>query len=297
MPERYSFFCCSDREGDFRWQDFQSERGDSRMKTRSTLSVPLKEQENLKELFYILEENGLEKEKRQLVELADCIDSMDQQLGKVLEELKTVREQLDQIQEKGIRQSAVKVVGKVESKAQEAKTQLAIIKARFMDGVNRTLTGFKKRGVLVLSATMDFLGIRQGLLGIKKHLQQTRENAGRGIDQLASVGDEIHGVKTHLGNIKRELAGKEPLKAGARDVEKGAVFQVQKMLYGTMGMLDGMEKQTDRTIRRLDSLGEEAGKIRSPQSKRACGRYRGIRQIVGKHLSIRRKQSGKKRGM
>lgn len=232
-----------------------------------TASVPLREQENLKELLGILEEHGLEKEKSQLIELAGYIDSMDQQFGKVLKELQTVKQQLDKIQEKGIRQSAIKAVTKVEGRVNAAKTQLAVLKARFMDGVNRTLTGLKEKGILAVSKTIDFLGIRQGLTGIKMHLHQSIESADRGILQLANIGDEMHGVKTHLGNIKRELAGKEPQEAGSRNVEKGAVFQVQKLLYGAMEMLEGMEKQTDQTIQRLDLIGEKAEEIRKPSVK------------------------------
>lgn len=264
---------------------------------KSTLSVPLKEQENLKELFRILDEKGLEKEKGQLTELADYIDSMDQQFGKVLEELQTVKQQLDQIQEKGIRQSALKVMAKVEGKVNDAKVQLAVIKAKFMDGVSRTLTRFKEKGVLAVSQTIDFLGIRQGLMRMKKHFRQSVESADRGIHQLANIGDEIHGVKTHLGNIKRELAGKEPLAAGSRDVEKGAVFQVQKMLYGTMGMLEGMEKKTDLTIQRLDSLGERAKAIQRPSVKESLRslQEKQSNQSQGSLCSLQEKQAGNKR--
>lgn len=264
---------------------------------KSTLSVPLKEQENLKELFRILDEKGLEKEKGQLTELADYIDSMDQQFGKVLEELQTVKQQLDQIQEKGIRQSALKVVAKVEGKVNDAKVQLAVIKAKFMDGVSRTLTRFKEKGVLAVSQTIDFLGIRQGLMGMKKHFHQSVESSDRGIHQLANIGDELHGVKTHLGNIKRELAGKEPLAAGSRDVEKGAVFQVQKMLYGTMGMLEGMEKKTDLTIQRLDSLGERAKAIQRPSVKESLRslQEKQSNQSQGSLCSLQEKQAGNKR--
>lgn len=271
---------------------------------KSTLSVPLKEQENLKELFRILDEKGLEKEKGQLTELADYIDSMDQQFGKVLEELQTVKQQLDQIQEKGIRQSALKVVAKVEGKVNDAKVQLAVIKARFVDGVSRTLTRFKEKGVLAVSQTIDFLGIRQGLMRMKKHFHQSVESADRGIHQLANIGDEIHGVKTHLGNIKREFAGKEPLAAGSRDVEKGAVFQVQKMLYGTMGMLEGMEKKTDWTIQRLDSLGERAKAIQRPsvkeslrslQEKQSNQSRESLYSLQKKQTGNQRRPSGKKK--
>ena len=54
---------------------------------------------------------------------------------------------------------------------------------------------------------------------------------------------------------------------GSRDVEAGAVFQMQKMLYGTIGVLNGMEEQTDQTLKRLDSLGQRVEEIRKPSVK------------------------------
>lgn len=57
----------------------------------ASLSVPLREQENLKELFRILDEKGLKEEKEQILSLADYIDSMDEQFGKVLSELQDVK--------------------------------------------------------------------------------------------------------------------------------------------------------------------------------------------------------------
>ena len=44
------------------------------METENTLKVPLREQENLKELFRLLEEKGMEQEKKQVIQMADYID-------------------------------------------------------------------------------------------------------------------------------------------------------------------------------------------------------------------------------
>lgn len=232
------------------------------------LSTPLKEQDNFKELLRLLDEKGLHEEKGQVIHLADYIDNMDQQFGKVLKELQAVKHQVKRLEQRGLRQAVLRTVGKIEAKVHAAKMELLDFKDQFIDGVNRTITGFKQRGILSVYKTIDFLGIKNGLLGVKRHLHQSLETADRGIVSLGNIGDEMYGVRTHLGNIKRELAGKEPLAAGSREVEKGAVFQVQKMLYGTMGVLDNMEKHTDRTIRRLDSLGERAQGIQQRPSVR-----------------------------
>ena len=57
----------------------------------TTWKIPLKEQENLRELFRLLEERGMQAEKGQVMDLADYIDSMDAQFEKVLSELQTVK--------------------------------------------------------------------------------------------------------------------------------------------------------------------------------------------------------------
>ena len=226
-----------------------------------TLSTPLKEQDQFKELLRLLDEKGMREEKGQVMYLANYIDSMDQQFDKVLKELRTVRHQVKKLEQRGFKQAVLRTVGEIKSKVHTAKMELLEFKDQFIAGVSRAITGFKHRGILSVYKTIDFLGIKNGLLGVKRHLHQSLETADRGITSLGNIGDEMYGVRTHLGNIKRELSGREPLTAGSRDMEKGAVFQVQKMLYGTMGILDSMEKRTDQTIRRLDSFGERAQEI------------------------------------
>ena len=242
--------------------------GKETVSMETLLSAPLKEQEKFQELFQLLDEKGLHEEKGQIMDLVNYIDNMDKQFGKVLKELKTVKHHVKKLEERGFKQRLLRTVGKLEGKLCAARDELIEMKNQLVDGVHKTIDNFKSRGVLAVYKTIDFLGIKRGLLGVKRQLHQSLETADRGIASLGTIGDEMYGVRTHLGNIKRELAGKEPLAAGSREVEKGAVFQVQKMLYGTMGVLDNMEKHTDRTIRRLDSLGERAQGIQQRPSVR-----------------------------
>lgn len=51
---------------------------------KNTLKVPLKEQENLKELFRLLEQNGMDQEKKQVVQMAEYIDTMEENIVKNL---------------------------------------------------------------------------------------------------------------------------------------------------------------------------------------------------------------------
>lgn len=116
------------------------------MEKDSALKVPLKEQENLKELFCMLEQNGMEQEKKQVVQMADYIDTMEEKMGEVLSELKSMREQLSGIENKGVRAKAEKIVETVSDKLDEAKEALGNLKRAFLGKVDQALQTGKTKG-------------------------------------------------------------------------------------------------------------------------------------------------------
>ncbi|WP_148487256.1 MULTISPECIES: DUF6674 family protein [Clostridia] len=218
------------------------------------------EQEQLQELLRILEDHGMKEEKKQVMDLAQYLDVMDTQLGAVLQELKDVKEQLGEIRESGVKAAAVRVVSKVEGKLQDAKNQVRALKERFMEGIQKTVAAFHEKGIVALAKTMDFLGIQKGMQKLHTHLEQAILAADRGMDRLGNIADEMHAAAAHIGNIGRELTGKEAKDVPARDVEKGAVFQIQKGLYHAIGMMRGMKEQTESALQKTGGLIEKAGK-------------------------------------
>lgn len=231
---------------------------------KTSLSVPLMEQEQLQELLQILEDSGMKEEKKQVMGLAQYLDTMDEQLGAVLTELKEVKEQLGEIKDSGIKAAALRVVTRVEGKIQEAKSQVHAIKEKFMEGVKKTIDTFHQKGVLALAKTVDFLGIQKGIQKIHTHLEQSILAADRGMDRLGNIADEMHEAKTHIGNIGRELAGKERKKTTVRDVEKGPVFQMQKTLFHAIGVMNGMKQRTETALQRVEGLSVKAGSLKKP---------------------------------
>ena len=230
----------------------------------STLKVPLMEQEQLEELLRILDEKGMKEEKEQVSGLAQYLDAMDSQLGAVLNELRDVKEQLGVIQDQGIKAAAVRVVAKMEGKVQEAREQIHVLKEKFMEGIQKTVKNFREKGILTLAKTIDFLGLQKGIQKVHSQLSQSVLSMDRGIDRLGSMADELHAAKTHIGNIGRELAGKESVKEPGRDVERGSVFQMQKGLYHLMGTMTGMKDRTEKMLSKMEQLTEQAEHLKKP---------------------------------
>ena len=116
------------------------------MEKENALKVPLKEQENLKELFLLLEQNGMEQEKKQVVQMVDYIDGIETKMEEVLSQLTEMREQLSGIENKGVRANVEKIVEAVSGRMDDAKQALENLKQAFLGKVEQALQAGKSKG-------------------------------------------------------------------------------------------------------------------------------------------------------
>lgn len=228
------------------------------------LGVPVMEQEQFSILLGILEAHNMEQEKKQVVDIAEYLDTMDKRLDEILNELQEVKEQLREIKDKGVKAAAARVITSVQGKIQEAKVQLTALKERFTEGMVKTVEAFKEKGAQALTKTLNLFGIHKGIKKLHNHLELSILAADRGIERLGNMADEVHEAKTHIGNIGRVLTGREQKRVVVRDVEKGAVYQMQKGLFYVMGVMKGMKHGTEVTLQRLAGFTEKTGQIRKP---------------------------------
>ena len=75
---------------------------------------PLREQGSIRVLLELLEQQGMNQEKGDVLRMADYIDSMEMQLGTVLKELGEVKKQLGVMQESKVKLFAVNTIQKAE---------------------------------------------------------------------------------------------------------------------------------------------------------------------------------------
>lgn len=108
-----------------------------------------------------------------------------------------------------------------------------------------------------------------GLVKFKECLHQAIENADVNFERFANIGDELYQVKVHLGNIGRELLGKDVKPGKTRNVEAGAVYQVQKLIYHTAGTLKGMERKTETALKILKRLEDKANSVPKPSVRKS----------------------------
>ena len=224
------------------------------MEKENVLKVPLKEQENLKELFRLLEQNGMEQEKKQVVQMAEYIDTMEEKMGEVLSELKSMREQLSGIENKGIRTKAEKVVEAVSDKQDEAKEALGNLKRAFLGKADQALQTGKNKGREALAGIIQTIHVPRMTFRVQHLLKQAIRTADQGIEKLGNMADEIHAAKQHLGNAGRALTGKKIKKVNSRNPERGVIYETQRLMFQSMISMERMERRTGKLLERMDRL-------------------------------------------
>lgn len=227
----------------------------------------LLDQENMKSFLQLLEENGMHDEKLSVQLLAGYVDQMEFQFNTVLEELKSVRQELNTIQDKTLRATASRAVDKVVTKVEEAKGQLMKLKNHIVKTVDKAITEFKEHGKSALVTAMKSLNVKGLLENIKSGLNYAAQSADYGIDKLTKLGNEVHAVNSHLKNAGRVLVGKEIKDLEPRDTDKGILSKIQESLFFSMSVFSHMSQKTDDVINTVKKLEDKSNSKKSVKSE------------------------------
>lgn len=225
-----------------------------------TLQVPIGEQEHLKEFFKLLSQNGQQQEASEFSSLVTQLNQMEKQYTAVLSELKAVREQLESIQDNGIKATVTKSVSSAQQKVEQAKDQLGHIRTSLSDMVKQTLAAVKQHGISALNKAADFMGIKAALNDMRDNLNVSISDTQKSIDRINAVGSELHALNEHGKNLGRALIGKEAAELTQRNEDKGVLAAIAKPLKKSKAMLEGMEKGVTRALQSIDRLEKAAAR-------------------------------------
>ena len=221
---------------------------------------PLREQGSIRALLELLEQQGMEQEKGDVLRMADYIDSMEMQLGTVLKELGEVKKQLGVMQESKIKLFAVNTIQKAEQQVKTLRFQVGEFKARFVKRAEQAVIAFKEKGKEALACVVKGMHLTQGLQTIQSSLHTVMLSMDQKIDRLGSMAEELHVAKGHLRNAFLEMNGKDTAKITERNPEQGIIFQTQKVLFQSMRSIHKLEQKTERLQQQIGKLEERQGK-------------------------------------
>lgn len=221
----------------------------------------LREQPEIKRLFEILVENHLTKEQEQVESLVGYLDSMENQFGQVLSELKQVREQLEQIQDRGIRASVTRLIETSEGKVQEMGHQIAEIKSMMINAAKDAVCKFREKGLGALQKVVAVLKIPEMLSSMRECVCRCAVGMKYQAIKVEKIGREVQEVRVHRKNIGRLILGRAKIKPEMKNSDRGILAKIQRGFLETSNLFSKMEKgalQAEKRIQNFQS--RETGK-------------------------------------
>lgn len=217
-------------------------------------AVALREQPEIRELFEVLEGNGLKKERQKVETLVNYLEGMESQFGQVIEELKEVRGQLEKIQDKGIKATAARLLDSAEGRVQEIGGQIAVVKANLVRSAKNAVGAFKEKGVDALRKAVSAMKIPAALSVLKEGLHSGMESMERNAAKIGIVGGELSRAAQHTKNAGRALIGRRTKEPAEQKGDKGVLAKIQKAFLSFGRSLSAMEKAAEDAQKRMEQF-------------------------------------------
>ena len=217
-------------------------------------AVALREQPEIRELFQVLEGNGLKKERQEVETLVNYLEGMESQFDQVMKELKEVRGQLEQIQDRGIKATAVRLLDSAEGKVQEIGGQIALVKTNLVRSAKNAVQEFKEKGVDALRRAVSAMKIPIALSALKESLHSGMESMERNAAKIGIVGGELNKAAQHTKNTGRALIGRRTKELAEPKGDKGVLAKIQKAFLSFGRSFAAMEKAAGNAQKRMEQF-------------------------------------------
>lgn len=231
--------------------------------------APLSENQYVKELFSILQENG--KDSSGLAALIGHVSEMESFVKRAEDKISDMKGQLAEMKEvqnhpvKSVLQNAIK---SLETKVAEVKERIAELKTNIIEGCKSAVEAFKEKGVAALNNLAKFFHIKNGLKAIDKSAEQSVKQCDKAIASINSFAENYHAAGRAIKNIGLIIIGREPVDTKK---ENGKLTKAVAAPYkAEKAMLNGIKKAVDKAITALEVMEErQTAKKQERQAERA----------------------------
>lgn len=217
-------------------------------------AVALREQPEIRGLFEVLEGNGLKKERQEVETLVNYLEGMESQFGEVIKELKEVRGQLEQIQDRGIKATAARLLDSAEGKVQEIGGQVAIVKTNLVRSAKNAVHDFKEKGVDALRKAVSAMKIPTALSLLREGLHSGMESMEKNAAKIGIVGGELSRAAQHTKNAGWALVGRRTREPVEPKGDKGVLAKIQKAFLSFGRSFAAMEKAAGNAQKRMEQF-------------------------------------------
>lgn len=249
----------------------------------------LSEQPEIIDLLRVLEQSKLMKERQEVESLVNYLDNMESQFGEVLKELKEVKGQLTQIQDKGVKASVTHLCEGAENKIEEIGGQLKTVRENIVKSARAAVQAFQEKGVGALQKAVAAMKIPSALSRLKEAFRGGKESMNDRADKMAVISSELHVIGSHTKNVGRILMGKAAKEMEPQNMDKGITARIEKAYLACGRGFERMEQGTDRAMKKLEKFVERGKK---PSVKEELKKMKSEKASVSK-LPVPQKEQGR----
>lgn len=214
----------------------------------------LLEDPDIQELLLVLGIFERRNESKNLTELCEHLDKVNQTMEAVMLEVSGMRERLLQLGEKKtLKDSLSETVEKLGEQVQSMKTRLYDIQQEIKDKSRAVVQGVLNKGVMGLRQISDFLGIKDKLISLRGIAENNLLKADEAITRMEQAASQTRQAMVDVKNIGRGLAGKEMAEIS---LEKRHRIEpvVMAPVKAHRNFISTMIGQLNRAITSLDTL-------------------------------------------
>lgn len=241
-----------------------TEKEKDAMKIDVPEAKPMEQMPDVEELLKILIDVNMAQNQQTVNLLMNYMNDMEENFFSVLEELDTVKEQLNQIrntpQIKEIRYTFSELSGQLGEKITSLQGEIQDRRVSLNERAAQLVHNFKEHGVAALNNVCGFLGIKETMTQMKKSLNQTAAAMQHSMDKIDRVNQEFRETTTHARNLGRAIAGTEALPVP--QAKQSGFFHGMKKPYQSMkNFCTNKAASLGKAIGRLERLEQSAKKI------------------------------------
>jgi len=252
-------------------------------------NLPLAENEYVKQLFNILQENG--KESSGLAALICHVDEMEGFVKRAEDKIADMKSQLAEMKEmqnhpvKTALQNAIKAL---EIKVAEMKERIGELKNNIVEGCKSAVKAFKDKGISALNNLASFFSVKKNLQDLTRNIDTVIQVDEKAIAKIEAFSAEYHSAGRAISNMARVAIGKEPIDAKKEagklskalaapyKAEKSVLIKLKGSINNAITKLEQLEntaaaeKKAERALVKKPSMLEKlaANKERVAQAKR-----------------------------
>ena len=238
----------------------------------------LVENEYVKELLAVLKENPSPSGK-DFAEMVAHVGELESRLAEAVEELKTMRQELQQVQNRSMKAVLQKSCKSLEDNISNMRQKLAELKDHIIEGCQKALSAFKERGTSALDGLSRFFHVKPMLEGIRKAIDNSIRIDDNAVSKIQTLSAEYHQAGRHLKNMGRALVGKEPVAevkspgrlskviAAPYKADRACMTAAQRSIEKAIDSVTRLQESAERRPSVLRAMQENGENVQPPAKK------------------------------